>query len=223
MQSYEDFLKSKRIIVEPSGFDVDKSAINPKLFPFQADCTTWAVKRGRAALFLMTGLGKCHGINTPVIMHDGSVKMVQDVQIGDKLMGPDSTPRTVLNTTTGYGKMFRINPIKGDSFTCNEDHILSLRCTSKYNKTYKKDELINVSLCDYLNKTKAFKHLMKLWRAPVNFDHVTITLDPYIAGCWLGDGGYNRPLVTKTRRETEIVEYFHKFAKSFGNSRHRLQ
>ena len=55
---YDDFLKSKHLIVQPSGFDVDKSDINSKLFPFQVDCTSWALKRGRAALFLMTGLGK---------------------------------------------------------------------------------------------------------------------------------------------------------------------
>ena len=29
------------------------------------------------------GTGKCHGINTPILMYDGTIKMVQDVKIGD--------------------------------------------------------------------------------------------------------------------------------------------
>jgi len=40
------------------GFEVSDSEINPKLFPFQIDLTAWALKKGRAALFADTGLGK---------------------------------------------------------------------------------------------------------------------------------------------------------------------
>lgn len=54
--NYEDFLKSKRLVVVPSGFE--PIGISDKLFPFQADCTRWACMKGKAALFLGTGLGK---------------------------------------------------------------------------------------------------------------------------------------------------------------------
>lgn len=53
---YEQFIKSKLAIDIPSGFDCDVP-IGP-LFDFQAACVKWALKRGRAALFLDTGLGK---------------------------------------------------------------------------------------------------------------------------------------------------------------------
>ena len=39
------------------------------------------------------GIGKCHGVDTPILMFDGQVKMVQDIQVGDVVMGDDSTPR----------------------------------------------------------------------------------------------------------------------------------
>ncbi len=29
-----------------------------------------------------TGVGKCHGIDTPILMYDGSVKKIQDVVVG---------------------------------------------------------------------------------------------------------------------------------------------
>lgn len=56
--NYSDFLKSKRITTPPSGFDVSASDLNPMLFPWQRDITRWAIRKGRAALFLDTGLGK---------------------------------------------------------------------------------------------------------------------------------------------------------------------
>lgn len=47
------------------------------------------------------GRGKCLGKDTPILMYDGTIKMVQDIQIGDVLMGDDSTPRNVLSLARG--------------------------------------------------------------------------------------------------------------------------
>lgn len=53
---YEQFIKGKLAADVPTGFDYDVP-VGP-LFDFQAACVKWALKRGRAALFLDTGLGK---------------------------------------------------------------------------------------------------------------------------------------------------------------------
>ena len=44
---------------------------------------------------------KCFGAGTEVLLFDGRVKTVEDLQVGDVLMGDDSTPRTVLSTSRG--------------------------------------------------------------------------------------------------------------------------
>ena len=49
------------------------------------------------------GSGKCHGIDTPVIMYDGTIKMIQDIKVGEKVMGDNSASRNVLSTTEGVG------------------------------------------------------------------------------------------------------------------------
>lgn len=54
--SYVDFLKSKRVAIAPSGFEVEPS--NPYLFPFQRDLVRWALKIGKAAIWADCGLGK---------------------------------------------------------------------------------------------------------------------------------------------------------------------
>jgi len=55
---YNDFLESKKQSVKSVGFEIDRSTINPILFEFQKDIVKWAIKKGRAAVFADTGLGK---------------------------------------------------------------------------------------------------------------------------------------------------------------------
>lgn len=54
--SYLSLIARKSASISPSGFDADNIASH--LFPFQSDLTRWALRRGRAALFAATGLGK---------------------------------------------------------------------------------------------------------------------------------------------------------------------
>lgn len=59
MTSYEEFLSKKQTVDEPSGFDAMPEWLSDcGLFPFQEAIVKWAVKRGRAAIFADTGLGK---------------------------------------------------------------------------------------------------------------------------------------------------------------------
>lgn len=58
MSDYEAFLDSKRLLVKTAGPAVEPGAVHPMLFPFQRDLVAWAVRKGRAALFADTGLGK---------------------------------------------------------------------------------------------------------------------------------------------------------------------
>ena len=53
---YDAFLKNKEVMIEDSGFDPED--INPYLFDFQRDIVKWALRKGKAALFEDTGLGK---------------------------------------------------------------------------------------------------------------------------------------------------------------------
>jgi superfamily II DNA or RNA helicase len=56
MMIYEDFLLKKQVNDVYGGFAVD--ALNPHLFDFQRAIVEWALKKGRAAVFADTGLGK---------------------------------------------------------------------------------------------------------------------------------------------------------------------
>ena len=83
------------------------------------------------------GHGKCLGKNTPVIMYDGSIKMVQNIKAGDAIMGDDSTPRKILSTCTGKETMYKIHQSYGDEYIVNESHILSLKLIKNPKIKYK--------------------------------------------------------------------------------------
>jgi P4 family phage/plasmid primase-like protien len=80
--------------------------------------------------YVCTGSG-CHAKDAEVMMYDGSIKLVQDVEIGDQLMGDDSTPRTVQELFRGEDNMVRIVPVKGDPFTVTLDHVLTVQRMGK--------------------------------------------------------------------------------------------
>jgi len=57
VSDYAAFLETKRPIVHAVG-PTDVAAVHEMLFPFQSDLVRWAVRKGRAALFADTGMGK---------------------------------------------------------------------------------------------------------------------------------------------------------------------
>ena len=58
MDNYEEFLRRKEITVPSAGIDVENITISDRLFDFQRDIVLWALKKGKAAIFAGTGLGK---------------------------------------------------------------------------------------------------------------------------------------------------------------------
>lgn len=60
------------------------------------------------------GSGKCHAKGTPIMMSDGNIKRIEDIEVGDLLMGDDSKPRKVL-LARGEDKMYDVIPVKGEN------------------------------------------------------------------------------------------------------------
>ncbi len=117
----------------------------------------------------------CHGKDTELIMFDGSVKLVQDITVGEQLMGDDSTPRNVLELARGRELMYKIIPENGEPFVCNESHILSL-------KKHKNSLPITVSIKDFINWNN--KNSYNLYKVPVTY-RGQIVSNPYITGLQL--------------------------------------
>jgi superfamily II DNA or RNA helicase len=163
---------------------------------------------GGGLLELPCAYGKCLGKDTEILMYDGTFKKVQDVKVGDLLMGDDSKPRNVLTLARGREQMYKISSKKGDSYICNESHILSLKSSSNHSKKIKKGDIIDISVIDYLNLPKCFHGkggVLLGYKVPIDFEEKQVDFDPYLLGYWLGDGTSSHTGITT--QESRVIKY----------------
>ena len=115
------------------------------------ECLSSLNSTGGGILCLPCGYGKCLGINTPIMMYDGSIKLVQHIKVNDKIMGDDSKSRNVLSLARGKEQMYKIHQEIGISYIVNESHILSL-------KNKEKGFVKDISVKNYLKLSKENKN-----------------------------------------------------------------
>jgi len=153
-------------------------------------------------------VGKCHAKGQGVLLADGTIRKVEDVRVGDLLMGWGGF-RRVLATNRGRGEMFDIVPKRGAPWRVNADHILTLV------RTGVGGEMVDVSVKELGTWSAKRKRAFMLTRSPgVEFAQTSLRqlpLDPYFLGVLLGDGslGGKSPSIGVTTADPEIVTELH--------------
>ncbi|HUW55587.1 MAG TPA: Hint domain-containing homing endonuclease, partial [Planctomycetota bacterium] len=187
------------------------NAIAKRAFLMHLDSLS-AEEKAKGMLVTVGGCG-CHAPGTMVMLAGGTTRTVEDVRVGDRLMGPDSRPREVLRTIHGVGQMYRVVPTKGEPFIVNEDHVLSLR-TTRARGSLKRSRLVTVEVRvkDQLRRGKSAQRASMLYRVGVEFPVSPVPLNPYFLGLWLGDGtGIN---TTITTADPEVAAFVATMAES---------
>ncbi len=120
----------------------------------------------------------CFARGTRVLMFDGNVKCIEDVGVGEFVMGNDSTPRAVLNLCRGFERMYKItlndkSGMCGEDIVVNENHILAL----KY-----KDIFITPTVREYLRFDNVKKQECRWYKVRVRFRETPVMTNPYIIG-----------------------------------------
>lgn len=142
---YDDFLRSKAAIAPATGLD-DVPPLGRHLFPFQRDLTTWALRRGKAAIFAAVGLGKTRMqevfaeqasayldaigepseaiILTPLAVAAQSVREGQNIGIDTKYCkGPEDIRRGAI-TITNYDRLERFDPRRFGVVVLDESSVI---------------------------------------------------------------------------------------------------
>ena len=157
-------------------------------------------------LIVITGpmfSGKCMSKGTEILMYDGRIKKIEDVIVGDLLMGDDSTSRTVLSTTNGFGHLHKVSPSFGEPYIVNDQHILSLKCCYSMQQKYVHGTTIDIPIQEFINRSQIFKSYYKGYHVGVDFSSQSVPLDSYILGVWLGaDTSHTTEIATT---DTEIL------------------
>lgn len=196
--------------------ELEKNVIN--LFDKQESFKKYGLPLKRSIILEgPPGNGKCLAKGTPVMMWDGTIKKVEDIRVGEQLMGDDSAPRSVLSLARGIEKMFRVDGVDGSSYTVNESHILSLMCSGS-------GKVTDISVKDFNALPSSRRALLKGYKAKVEKfgnQKSDLKLDPYFLGLWLGNGNSREPQVTTA--DQEIIEYLEGYASSNGLQTTRVQ
>lgn len=176
------------------------------------------------------GSGKTETAGTEVVMYDGSLKKIEDIKVGDQVMGPDSTPRTVLETHVCEDDSYYIHQKHGLDYIVNSKHILHLKEDKfGYSENYygynKKNgqNILEISAEDYVNETSAGRK-KRLYGYRVNgwdLPNQDLPIDPYIFGTWLGNGDSNGTILTSA--DKEIINSWKRYAKEIDCDFNKLK
>jgi TP901 family phage tail tape measure protein len=159
--------------------------------------------------------GKCFAKGTKILLSNGENKKVEDIIVGDKLMGDDNTPRNVLALGRGNEMMYKITMRDGSNYTVNESHILSLK-----RHAHKKDgrsvplKITNLTVKEYLTKSNDFKVRNLGYKTSIELKEQKVHIDPYLLGLWLGDGNTDSPRFCTM--DKEVVDYLAAVSKLHG-------
>lgn len=173
----------------------------------------------RPLIALPTG---CHASGQGILMYDGSVKRVEEIEVGDALMGPDSLPRYVVQLCRGEDEIVEVRPKKGKAWYVNRDHILTLVKTAQKPflpyPSMQGGTITDVPISSWEHWSWTAKHIHKLFRTSVTFPPLPapLPLDPYFLGVLLGDGTLAQPLVSVCKPDTEIEETCQAVAAEYG-------
>lgn len=138
--SSDDFVHKKW----PNIFPLWKKTLK-ELFP-----TPFNAPFNEVLISAAAGAGKCLAKGTPILMYDGTIKNVEDVKVGDFLLGPDNNARLVVSLGQGKELMYRVTLQDGSYFDCNKSHILSLKHCSTY-------DILNINIEEYLKHKELYE------------------------------------------------------------------
>ena len=166
---------------------------------------------------ISAGSGKCFGKNTQILMYDGIEKAVQDVKVGDIIMGDNGSPRVVLSTTKGKEDLFKITPNSfrmGKGFVCNRSHNLIFKLNINVNKDFQSGSTYVMTVDKFLKHplSSIRKHACLFKSDGLSFSKKKLIVDPYWLGLWLGDGTYREGSISCNIHDIEIIDWLKNYA-----------
>lgn len=190
VQDVSDVLKKHKIdfdiddhreVPEPAfeGFDLAGIVMEGK-YSYQKSACEAAVEGKQGIIKVATGGGKCLGPDVEVLLYSGDLKKAKHIQVGDLLMGPDSTPREVLSTCVGTGPMYKVRSENGSEWTCNDVHVMTLRHETR--------GIVDIPLNEFLSKNSIYKDRHSMFSKGVSFPADIRLEDPYFLGLFYAAG-----------------------------------
>lgn len=180
----------------------------------------WDRQEELATLVARPGVGKCLQVGTPVLMADGSLKPVEQVQVGDRVQSEHGA-NTVEALHSGRSDGYRIIPYTGDPFVVSSGHVLTLAARNlywdkekKYSTTSHQYSLVDMTVEEYLALPNYKKHHLSLYAPAIDYSARDLAIPPYLLGLWLGDGTTSE--LSLTSMDQPIIDIWKSYAEQYG-------
>lgn len=138
-------------------------------------------------------------LDTPIPTENGFTLM-KDLKVGDKVFDKDGNTCNVLHKSSIHNNpCYKIKFDNSEEIIADQDHrwLISFY---KSNKTYCNKVLTTVELKVYLDSIKDNRNSYNIPRIlnakPINTEEKNLPIDPYVLGCWLGDGSKSCGVIT---------------------------
>lgn len=131
-------------------FSIEALGMTPT---WQQELLFRSIARDGSRTSVASGHG-CFGIDTPIMLSDGTVKPVQNITLNDMIMGDDGvSERNVLDLVQGKENLYRFTYSDGTSHVFNESHILCLVRDGEYFTPTVRDYLFSLDFHKYEGMT----------------------------------------------------------------------
>ena len=173
--------------------------------------------------FHSTGSGKALHVDTPILTPTGWVRN-GDIKVGDMVISQDGFPTCVTGVfPQGSKKCFKLTFSDGACVIADAEHLWVTQTVVERNRVgrritkkrpskrptlcaYKPDNSVRTTqeIADSVTyKTYRYNHSIPMVE-PVNFNHDTLPLHPYLLGVLIGDGCFSKSSPALTTMDIEI-------------------
>lgn len=143
-------------------------------------------------------------LNTNIPTPDG-FKLLKDLKEGDIIYDKDGNFTKILHKSEIHNNpCYKIIFDNGDEIIADHEHRWEIsfktQPSSKWHGEYKQEVMTTEQIANYLKQIKDKKtsyNIPKILNAkPIKTNNIDLPIDPYVLGCWLGDGSKQCGVIT---------------------------
>lgn len=161
-----------------------------KLYDYQLEALEKFRDIGRLTMLTSRQAGKLLPCNTKIPLFDGGFKTINDITVGDRIIGSDGKSTTVIYKSPRQNpRMFKITFDDGNVVDACENHLWTVRNKLNNNNSETKDTKTLYTDYKSINPRgyERYKYAVDNIK-PVQYSEKQVKITPYQLGMWLGKG-----------------------------------
>ena len=133
------------------------------------------------------GAGKALSLDSQVLMADGKFEYIDNIRVGDCIIGDDGKETTVIDVMRhDHLKFYRVEFTDNTTVDACEDHLWRVK-----KKGSKEFEVLSTKEIEGIKVNGSYQYEIPLVE-PVELPQQDLPLDPYLLGVFLGDGHFTK-------------------------------